>query len=102
MPDPIMHTLTPESLQATIGECEAVAAKMRAQSKAASKQLDKLRKDAVKQGGFDQSGARLTAFDCALSGPWAAALEHTPGDPLHGLPPPRGHRHPAPWQHPPA
>jgi len=39
-------------LQAKIGECEAAAAKMRAQSKAAVKQLEKLRKDSVKQGAF--------------------------------------------------
>jgi hypothetical protein len=39
-------------LTAKIAESEAGAAKMRAQSKAAAKQLEKLRKDAVKQGGW--------------------------------------------------
>ncbi|GBF90732.1 structural maintenance protein of chromosomes [Raphidocelis subcapitata] len=36
-------------LSSKIAECEAAAAKMRAQSKAAGKQLEKLRKDSVKQ-----------------------------------------------------
>lgn len=44
----LQHSPAP---QAKIGECEAGAAKMRAQSKAAAKQLEKLRKDSVKQGG---------------------------------------------------
>jgi hypothetical protein len=42
--------LPPTPPQAKIAECEAGAAKMRAQSKAGAKQLDKLRKDAAKQG----------------------------------------------------
>lgn len=39
-------------LTAKIGEAEAAVAKMRAQSKAAAKQLEKLSKDGVKTGGW--------------------------------------------------
>lgn len=52
-------------LQSKIGECEASVAKMRAQAKAATKQLEKLKKDAVKQG--EGPARALTGFDCGCS-----------------------------------